>query len=85
MGVPQRRNWENMVDILKYKIKTLGCCPVCGKSGPFMNIGRDCYGFCQKHKTKWLIYSNLYSAWQNENEIIWDENERFLSDFIDIP
>jgi hypothetical protein len=50
-----------------------------------MNIGRDCYGFCQKHKTKWLVDLNLFSAWQNGNEVIWDENERFLSDFIDIP
>src|SRR5690242_18180191 len=62
-----------------------GCCPDCVEWKPQMlNIERDHWGCCDKHRVKWHIGSNLYSSWQYENRLDWLRNERHLAPYRNI-
>jgi hypothetical protein len=47
---------------------TFGLCPRCHKTNGFINIGRSHWMHCRKHRTKWLIGSNLFSSWRYQTE-----------------
>ena len=60
-----------------------GSCPECkcGASVVEMrNVRRDHWCFCPVHKTRWLVGSNLFSSWRDEDEETWEENKRLLSE-----
>ena len=42
-----------------------GGCPECGRADGFLNDGPDHWFICDTHLTKWLIGSNLFSAWRD--------------------
>jgi hypothetical protein len=58
-----------------------GGCPECGGSDFYFNIQRDHYCTCDKHKTVWYIGSNLFSAWQDESDEIWQGNKIRYSNY----
>ena len=45
-----------------------GGCPECGELGAIRNIGRQHWGTCDTHRTRWLIGSNLFDFWRDETE-----------------
>jgi len=45
-----------------------GACPVCGESDGCLNLGRDHWFYCDQHRTRWWIGSNLFSGWRDEDE-----------------
>jgi hypothetical protein len=45
-----------------------GLCPKCHKSDGYINVGRNHWGLCEEHRTKWCIGSNLFSSWRDEHE-----------------
>jgi hypothetical protein len=45
-----------------------GTCPHCHRSNGFINIGRSHWFFCDEHKVKWCVGSNLFSSWRSETE-----------------
>ncbi|MER2625930.1 MAG: hypothetical protein ABTS22_18585 [Accumulibacter sp.] len=55
-----------------------GGCPVCKKSGYFLNVERDHWCVCDEHKTCWSIGSNLFSNWMNEDWATWQRNNAKL-------
>lgn len=45
-----------------------GLCPICKKTDGYVNIGRNHWFICEKHRTRWWIGSNLFSSWRGETE-----------------
>jgi len=64
-----------------------GDCPECFKENAkyhndgYLNIGRVHFIVCHRHKVYWAIGANLFSAWRNETEDIWERNKKLLSEF----
>ncbi len=58
----------------------LGGCPRCRRNDGFLNVGRDHWAYCRRHKTRWLIGSNLFSGWRHEDETIWLRNRYQLDE-----
>ncbi len=56
-----------------------GACPVCGRSDGFINIRKQQWGGCRRHKVRWLIGLNVYSGWMHQNEADWQKNADMLS------
>ena len=72
-------------------IEHFGCCPVCGFTGLYRNIGdghfHDHWFYCSEHKLKWCAGSNLigtWNTWKDETEEFWRENAEYLRDFREI-
>ena len=61
-----------------------GGCPHCGASDGYMNVGREHWFVCNRHKTKWRIGSNLFSGWKDEGEAEWTRNEYRLENFMEV-
>jgi len=63
--------------VLSKKVKSMrvetlegywGLCPICKKTDGYINIGREHWFLCDKHRTCWHIGSNLFSSWRAETE-----------------
>ena len=61
-----------------------GGCPHCGKNDGYVNIGREHWFVCNRHKTKWRIGSNLFSGWKDEDEAVWTRNEYRLRNYMEV-
>ncbi len=61
-----------------------GGCPHCGGQDGYLNLGRNHWFFCDRHKTTWCIGSNLFSGWRDETEEDWLRNEYKLNHFITV-
>jgi hypothetical protein len=59
-----------------------GCCPHCGRSDGWLNVGPVHWIRCDRHKTKWSPGANIFSSWQEENEELWRRNYYFLANYI---
>jgi len=62
-----------------------GICPRCDQDNPgeqsMLNIERDHWYYCDEHKTKWCVGSNLFSVWRQESEADWAFSIAYLDDF----
>ena len=58
--------------------------PQCGDTDGYLNLGRDHWFFCAKHRTKWCCGSNLFSGWRDETVEDWIENQRRLADYAEV-
>jgi hypothetical protein len=45
-----------------------GTCPHCHDYDGFINIGRGHWFFCDEHKVRWCVGSNLFSCWRFQTE-----------------
>ncbi len=61
-----------------------GGCPHCDRHDGYLNDGRDHWFFCNRHKTKWLVGSNLFSSWRDEDEDIWRQNRFKLAEYMTV-
>ncbi|MGJ8583878.1 MAG: hypothetical protein ACSHXD_07305 [Marinosulfonomonas sp.] len=61
-----------------------GVCPVCKNYSGCLNIGRDHWFYCETHKTKWWIGSNLFSSWRNQTDEEHSQNASILSEYSDV-
>lgn len=61
-----------------------GGCPKCGKTDGYVNVGRDHWGVCDEHKTKWPIGANLFSSWKEETEAQWRRNANLLESYTEV-
>jgi len=61
-----------------------GCCPICGQCGMHVNVEKNHVGFCEEHKVRWGIGSNLFSSWRGESEEIWKKNAKMLETFTEV-
>ena len=58
----------------------LGGRPHCGQNDGYINIGRDHWFSCGRHKTKRLAGCNLFSGWRDEDEATWERNRFKLAE-----
>jgi hypothetical protein len=58
-----------------------GVCPECRETDGYLNIGRNHWFVCHKHKKKWCIGFNLFSSWQEESKEDWERNAKLISDY----
>jgi hypothetical protein len=66
-----------------------GACPECVAEAPpgmkhethIVNVGRNHWRYCQRHKVKWRIGANLFSSWKEETEEEWQRNAEMLASF----
>ena len=58
-----------------------GLCPECGTTDGFLNIRSNHFFVCDDCKTAWCVGSNLFSAWKEEDESVWEKNEAKLADY----
>ena len=58
-----------------------GACPECGETDGYMNVGKDHWNVCERHKTCWPIGANLFSSWEEERQEDWDCNAEKLSGY----
>jgi len=75
------------VEKKKYELRQqnrFGNCSVCGGENGHLNVYKDHYFFCRKHKKCWYVGSNLISGWQDETQEIWKENAVKLKEFEEI-
>ncbi|MBE9100246.1 hypothetical protein IQ267_12430 [filamentous cyanobacterium LEGE 07170] len=63
---------------------SFGNCPICQGTDGILNIGRDHWGYCSNHKTRWYIGSNLMSSWRYETEDDWKANSQILQEFTEV-
>ena len=49
-----------------------------------MNTGREHWAYCDEHKTKWIVGSNLFSSWREQTEEDWSANAKYLADYREI-
>ena len=61
-----------------------GVCPKCFCTDGNLNVGREHWYHCKKHKLKWWVDSNLFSGWQYESESQWAANAQLLADYKEI-
>lgn len=61
-----------------------GWCPECGKSDGCLNIERDHWYYCDAHRTRWYVGSNLFSSWRREDEATWDANKEHIRHYRDV-
>ncbi len=59
-------------------------CPHCGQNDSYLNNGRDHWFFCDRHKTKWLVGSNLFSSWREEDDEVWRLNRFKLAEYMTV-
>lgn len=55
-----------------------GDCPKCKKNDGRLNVGREHWFICLRHRVKWRAGYDLFPDWRQENLHIWRQNERLL-------
>ena len=61
-----------------------GGCPYCGGNDGYLNVEREHWFMCDKHRTKRLIGSNLFSGWWDEGEEVWLKNQYRLQNYMTV-
>jgi hypothetical protein len=61
-----------------------GVCPKCGRTSGYLNIGRDHWFICRRHRVKWYVASGIFPDWLHEDESVWKKNSELLSSFLEI-
>ena len=56
-----------------------GGCPHCGRNDGYLNIGREHWFVCHRHRAKWWVGSNLFSCWREETEETWRKNAYLMA------
>jgi hypothetical protein len=55
-------------------IDYFGGCPACWRNDGYLNVGREHWFICLKHRVKWLAGENFFSTWRSEAEAEWQVN-----------
>ncbi len=58
-----------------------GLCPVCSNDPDILNVGRNHIAVCHAHKVFWLVGSNLFSGWRNDEPDTWKANKKLLATY----
>lgn len=65
-------------------IDYFGGCPKCGRNDGYVNVGQEHWFYCEPHRMKWCIGTNLFSGWQEESETIWRRNAHKLAAYREV-
>jgi hypothetical protein len=67
-----------------FRLSYLGECPACHRNDGCRSIGPDHWYFCDTHRAKWCVGSNLFSGWKHMTEEEWLENGEYLADYREV-
>ena len=56
-------------------------CPKCHRYDVFLNVRKENWVVCHRHKTKWCIGYNLFSGWLYQTEKDWERNRALLATY----
>ena len=73
-----RRYEPELMKLLAVEPNYYGDCPTCWHNDGYRNVRREHWFFCRIHRVCWHIGSNLFSAWRDETEEIWQKNIKLL-------
>ena len=65
-------------------IDSFGGCPKCGRHDGYLNIEREHWFYCERHRRKWCIGMNLFSGWPEESETTWRRNAHKLAGYREV-
>lgn len=68
----------------RYHIEHFGVCPRCFHTDGCLHVGRDEWFVCHNCKVKWLIGSNLFSAWREMTDEEFEKNAELLNSYAEI-
>lgn len=46
-----------------------GLCPICKETDGYLNVGRNHWFVCEKHRVRWWVGENLFSDCHDESEL----------------
>ncbi len=72
----------DVVDIARHD--HFGLCPVGHCIPLYLNVERDHYFYCRRHRVFWTGGSGLFSSWQEENSSVWALNQARLSTYREV-
>ena len=61
-----------------------GHCPVPEHMNRHLNIGRGHWMVCDECRLKWLVGSNLFSSWREEDEKTWRGNSKRIGKYKEV-
>ncbi|MEI6125315.1 MAG: hypothetical protein WCQ99_02070 [Pseudomonadota bacterium] len=64
--------------------KHFGDCPKCKKNDGHLNVGREHWFVCKKHRVKWKAGHDMFPDWKKETVHTWKQNEALLEHFMKI-
>lgn len=59
-------------------------CPECGDTDGYESVGPSHWFVCDRHMTKWLIGSNIFSSWRDQTEADWEHAAAVLEKYREI-
>ena len=65
-------------------IDYFGGCPRCGGNDGHLNLGREHWFYCERHRSKWFFGSNLFSAWRDEDAVTRHRSAALLARFVEV-
>lgn len=80
---PTENTTENLAGDTSEDDFRFGACPECKEQDTscYLNIGKDHWFLCDKHRVCWNIGYNLFSSWQEETKEDWERNRQKLKDY----
>ncbi len=76
-----RRYEPELVKRLAGEPNYFGDCPTCWHNDGYLNVRSNHWFLCRIHRVCWPAGSNLFSAWRDETEEIWQKNRDLLQGF----
>lgn len=74
-----------MAEILQLRTDNhFGDCPKCRKNDGHLNVGREHWFVCKRHRVKWRAGHDIFPDWRQEDVHIWRQNEKFLDFFMEV-
>lgn len=58
-----------------------GVCPHCRRNDGYLNLGRNHWFVCHRHRVRWLIGENLFSTWRFETPEDWKANSAVIGGY----
>jgi len=72
------RNWSNDIT------NRFGCCPKCHRFDRYLNLHKNHYFVCDRHKAYWHGESDIFPSWTYETEEDWNRNREILASYEEV-
>lgn len=73
-----------MGEILEFVVPGyFGGCPRCGRDDGCLNVGKDHWYRCDRHRVRWWIGRGLFTV-EYDDPAVWTENAALLSQYQEV-
>ena len=70
--------WQALFQVTVFP-QNFGFCE-CGRMPTTLNVHKSNYMYCKECRTYWHVGGNLFGSWRHEDESVWRENGKLLSE-----